>query len=71
MGEWALHDCCVISGPYFPVFGLDAGGCGPEIAPCFGTFRAVNVLVYLVLRLKFFLSPDLVYYAVRQLVTKL
>ena len=32
----------VISGPYFLVFGLNAGKYGPEITPYLGTFHAVN-----------------------------
>ena len=39
----------VISGPYFPAFGLNtavfgpnAGRCGPEMAPYLGTFQEVN-----------------------------
>ena len=31
----------VISGPYFLVFGLNAGKYGPEITPYLGTFHAV------------------------------
>ena len=31
----------VISGPYFPVFGLNTGKYGPEIAPYWDTFHAV------------------------------
>ena len=32
----------VISGPYFPVFGLNTGKSGPEITPCLDTFHAVS-----------------------------
>ena len=32
----------VISGPYSPVFGLNSGKCGPEIALYLGTFHAVS-----------------------------
>ena len=32
----------VISGPYFPVFGLNTGKYGPEITPYLDTFRSVN-----------------------------
>ena len=32
----------VISGPYFPVFGLDTGNYGPEITPYLDTFHAVS-----------------------------
>ena len=31
----------VISGPYFPVFGLNTGKYGSEIAPYLNTFHAV------------------------------
>ena len=31
----------VISGPYFPVFGLNTGKHGPEITPYLDTFHAV------------------------------
>ena len=33
----------VISGPYFPVFGLNTGKCGPEITPYLDTFLVVHV----------------------------
>ena len=33
----------VISGPYFPVFGLNTGKYRPEITPQFDTFHAVNL----------------------------
>ena len=32
----------VISGPYFPVFGLNTGKYGPEITPYLDTFHAVQ-----------------------------
>ena len=32
----------VISGPYFPIFGLNTGKYGPEITPYLDTFHAVN-----------------------------
>ena len=32
----------VISGPYFPVFGLNTGKSGQEITPCLDTFHAVS-----------------------------
>ena len=35
----------VISGPHFPVFGLNTGKYGPEITPYLDTFRAVAVSV--------------------------
>ena len=34
----------VISGPYFPVLGLNTGKYGPEMTPYLDTFRAVDVL---------------------------
>ena len=33
----------VISGPHFPVFGLNTGKYGPEITPYLDTFHAVKV----------------------------
>ena len=35
-----------ISGPYFPVLGLNTGKCGPEKTPFLDTFHAVNDLEY-------------------------
>ena len=35
----------VISGPHFPVFGLNTGKYGPEITPFLDTFHAVIGLV--------------------------
>ena len=35
----------VISGPYFPVFGLNSGKYGPEITPYLNTFYAVKQIV--------------------------
>ena len=32
----------VISGPYFPIFGLNTGKYGPEITPYLDTFHAVS-----------------------------
>ena len=32
----------VVSGPYFPVFGLDTGKYGPEVTPYLDTFHAVK-----------------------------
>ena len=32
----------VISGPYFPIFGLNTGKYGPEITPYLDTFHAVK-----------------------------
>ena len=34
----------VISGPYFPVFGLNTGKDGPEITPYLDTFHTVSAL---------------------------
>ena len=34
----------VISGPYFPVFGLNTGKYGPEITPYLDTFYVVYTL---------------------------
>ena len=39
---WKVSKYGVISGPYFPVFGLNTGRYGPEIAPYLDTFHAVN-----------------------------
>ena len=36
----------VISGPYFPVFSLNAGKYGPEITPYLDTFHAVKIIYY-------------------------
>ena len=41
----------VISGPYFPVFGLNTGKYGPEITPYLDTFHAVMHSQNLVFRL--------------------
>ena len=35
----------VISGPYFPVFGLNTGKYGPERTPYLNTFHAVKQIV--------------------------
>ena len=35
----------VISGPYFPVFGLNTGKYGPERTPDLNTFHAVKQIV--------------------------
>ena len=43
---WKLSKYGVISGPYFPVFGLNTGKHGPEITPYLDTFH--TVLVYAV-----------------------
>ena len=39
---WKLSKYGVISRPYFPVFGLNTGKCGPEITPYLDTFHAVS-----------------------------
>ena len=38
---WKVSKYGVISGPYFPVFGLNTGKYGPEITPYLDTFHAV------------------------------
>ena len=38
---WKVSKWEVISGPYFPVFGLNAGKYGPKISPYLDTFHAV------------------------------
>ena len=38
---WKVSKYGVVSGPYFPVFGLDTGKYGPEITPYFDTFHTV------------------------------
>ena len=38
---WKVSKYGVIYGPYFPVFGLNTGKCGPEITPYLDTFHAV------------------------------
>ena len=42
---WKVSKYGVISGLYFPVFGLNKGQYGPEITPYLDTFQAV--LMYL------------------------
>ena len=39
---WKVSKYGVISGPYFPVFSPNTRKYGPEIAPYFDTFRAVQ-----------------------------
>ena len=39
---WKVSKYGVISGPYFPVFGLNTGKYGPEITPCLDTFHKVQ-----------------------------
>ena len=34
----------IFSGPYFPVFGLNAGKYGPKITPYLDTFHAVELI---------------------------
>ena len=38
---WKVSKYGVISGPYFPVFGLNTGKYGPEITPYLDTFHVV------------------------------
>ena len=40
---WKVSKCRVISGPYFPVFGLNTRKYGPEITPYLDTFHAVQM----------------------------
>ena len=40
---WKVSKYGVISGPYFAVFELNTGKCGPEITPYLDTFQAVLV----------------------------
>ena len=62
---WKVSKYGVISGPYFPAFGLNTGiypinsvfspntgKYGPEITPYFGTFHAVGLFQYLIKALK-------------------
>ena len=37
-----MSKCGVISGPYFPLFGLNTGKYGPEITPYLDIFHAVQ-----------------------------
>ena len=39
---WKASKYGVISGPYFPVFGLNTRKYGPEITPYLDTFHVVN-----------------------------
>ena len=41
---WKVSKYGVISGPHFPVFGLNTGKYGPEITPYLDTFHAVTIL---------------------------
>ena len=41
---WKVSKYRVICGPYFPVFGLNAGKYGPEITPYLDTFHAVPIV---------------------------
>ena len=41
---WKVSKYGVISGPYFPLFWLNAGTYGPEITSYLNTFHAVDVL---------------------------
>ena len=38
--SWKVSKYGVISGPYFPVFGLNTGTYGPEITPYLDSFQA-------------------------------
>ena len=40
---WKVSKYRVISGPYFPVFGLNTGKYGPEIIPYLDTFCIVSI----------------------------
>ena len=42
MAVWKVSKYGVISGTYFPVFGLNTGKYGPEITPYLDTFHAVG-----------------------------
>ena len=42
---WKVSKYGVISGPYFPVFGLNIGKYGPEINPYLDIFHAVMELL--------------------------
>ena len=43
---WKVSKYGVISGPYFPVFGLNTGKYGPEITPYLDTFHTVYISLY-------------------------
>ena len=42
---WEVSKYGVISGPYFPVFGINIGKHGPEVTPYLVTFHAVYKFV--------------------------
>ena len=42
---WKVSKCRVISGPYFPVFGLNTRKYGPEITPYLDIFHAVYKII--------------------------
>ena len=42
---WKVSKYGVISGPYFPVLGLNTGKYGPEITPYLDPFHAVQVSI--------------------------
>ena len=46
---WKVSKYGVISGPYFPVFGLNTGKYGPEITPYLDTFHALRRLTVVIL----------------------
>ena len=56
---WKVSKNGVISGPYFPVFGLNTGKYGPEITPYLDTFHAVST--HLVRYLKSSILKSIVY----------
>ena len=41
---WKVSKYGVISGSYFPVFGLNIGKYGPEITPYWDTFHCVSFI---------------------------
>ena len=40
---WIVSKYGVVSGPYFPVLGLNTGKYGPEITPYLDTFHAAQL----------------------------
>ena len=63
---WKVSKYGVFSGPYFPVFGLNAGKYGPGKTPYLDIFLAVDllpmllplVLLFSCVLLKFFLKTE-------------
>ena len=39
-----MFKCGVFSGPYFPLFGLNTGKCGPEETPYMDTFHPMVMI---------------------------